>query len=120
MWKQKLAAGPLRPGMRSPGSFGQLESTEFIRLAELAPSPKATATGRSKKVQLAHALDDTQAEIHVDAANLTETAPAAEWEAKTDPSHRLGELPSVMLSPELEAVAVRKKGPKRKKKRRSR
>lgn len=115
-WKQKLMAGPLRPKSREAGSYGQLESTEMVAVqsafASFEEEPVTEGRGVAK-VQVAHALDDTQFDVRV--------GELAALDADTDPHHPAPASPeSVMLDAELEAVSRRvapPPGTQRKKKR---
>lgn len=109
-WKQKLAAGPLRPKSREAGSYGQLETTEMIFRPELAVAKRS---GGPSTVAVAHQLDDTQFEIRL--------ADFASLDAETDPHlPALDALESVILDATLEAVSERHPAPTRRAKKRRR
>jgi serine/threonine-protein kinase len=91
-WKSMVARGPLRPRAREPGAFGQLESTEFV------PVPGVSETITAPRAAF---------------------EPGPDWEVDTDPQKEVP-LPSVMLDPELEKLAVRHHGEPKKKKSKSR
>lgn len=110
-WKQKLAAGPLRPKLREAGSYGQLETTEMVIRSQPAVRKRPAASEPS--VVLAHQLDNTQFEIQL--------ARVAAVDGETDPHLVLPEgLQSVILDPQLEAVSERRPGAGRRAKKKRR